>query len=668
MENRRLFPALLPVSLAVAILFAFFLVGVTLADNGPHGGFSVTTDACAGCHRAHTASTARLLVEDVPALCLNCHGNTGAGADTNVVDGVYLERDILPESPPEGVANQGLKGGGFQDALMDTDVNTSTTAIIAPATSSHLVDGSTGTAWGNGAINASPDPGATDFSLSCVSCHDPHGSGTYRILRPFPADSGAGAPIAIPDEANKMYTVADSANDYIGENYGPRSSSLASWCSQCHTRYLAPSGSGHTDSGDAIFSYRHTTTSISCVRCHVAHGTSAIMGPYSGGVLWPDGTAAPGGDGRSSLLRLDNRGVCAYCHLQEDGTIGGGACDACHGAPPPTGSHASHTGAGAVGYGLTGSFATDSQYQYGCGECHPLDDSQHQDGEVDVDLSPTGAPAASPKSQNEAVASFSGGSCSGVYCHSGIRVASGPVGDPLTDAGGNAILDEHGNLTYDPYTVTETRVFQTTPAWDGGQITTCTACHEFPLTMSYPSVEAGVGNSHQWIDNYGYGDLHAFNMSFEPLSCRTCHYGEITEANTWVRSGMDVTTYDPVPIASRIVHANGARDVAFDTVNDATYATSGGDVKYELDGAGYDRAQKACTNVGCHILQTYVEWGRPYRYWYGGECDQCHRISGIFSTALSTSARPLAQSDIHSTLDALNRPCVGCHAEPHGRR
>ena len=38
------------------------------------------------------------------------------------------------------------------------------------------------------------------------------------------------------------------------------------------------------------------------------------MGTYSGIVAWPDLATAPSGDGRSSLLRLDNRGVCIGCH------------------------------------------------------------------------------------------------------------------------------------------------------------------------------------------------------------------------------------------------------------------------------------------------------------------------------------------------------------------
>lgn len=117
---------------------------------------------------------------------------------------------------------------------------------------------------------------------------------------------------------------------------------LTQWCAQCHTRDHTGSVSspGHTDSGDTVFQFRHKTnlnspppgavsdcrtchrthgakprkTYPGCLTCHVAHGTGARMGDYSGEVSWPGGTTLPNGDERSSLLRLDNRGVCLQCH------------------------------------------------------------------------------------------------------------------------------------------------------------------------------------------------------------------------------------------------------------------------------------------------------------------------------------------------------------------
>jgi hypothetical protein len=38
------------------------------------------------------------------------------------------------------------------------------------------------------------------------------------------------------------------------------------------------------------------------------------MGTFSGSTTWPDGATTPNGNARSSLLRVDNRGVCELCH------------------------------------------------------------------------------------------------------------------------------------------------------------------------------------------------------------------------------------------------------------------------------------------------------------------------------------------------------------------
>ncbi len=326
-----------------AILFAaaLALLAVSLAtvvparaDNGPHQASTGIADRCAACHRIHTAQSETLLKAGSPtALCFSCHD--GTGADTRATDGQYL-----------AVAGRGLRGGGFENATMDT--NWDGAASASAVTSNHMVNG-TGTAWGNGAINSGP--GLANFSLSCIACHDPHGGAgtdgapTYRILRAVPTGSGAAAGVEVPDEATKSYGVTDANNRYFTQTYGSQRDPLSNWCAQCHTRYSAPQDSETTPSGDAIFAYRHMTIGgadcqichpahgpgpfvppnpfhipstvvhrPTCESCHVAHGTSATMGTYSGAVEWPDGAASPSGSERSSLLRLDNRGLCVMCH------------------------------------------------------------------------------------------------------------------------------------------------------------------------------------------------------------------------------------------------------------------------------------------------------------------------------------------------------------------
>ncbi len=329
----------------LALLASMLWAGAALADNGPHvAGAGATPDSCAACHRAHSAAGPELIKSGSSTdLCLTCHGSGSAGATTDVSGGVLAN------------TTQGLLGGGFTKTVMNTSWNGSATAAY-PATSAHLIDGTTSaTMWGNGVTSSTANPGKSGVALTCINCHNPHGNGNFRILRPRPNDSGATADVLVADETTKTYTVTNPQNRYFGEEYQATaypSYSLTLWCAQCHTRYDAydtglttPSDPGSVDSGDAVFRYRHATRTESttcelchpgpdgqmaaanplgitswvamdprCETCHVAHGSSAQEGAYSGSIPWPGGAIVPSGNGRSSLLRLDNRGICYGCH------------------------------------------------------------------------------------------------------------------------------------------------------------------------------------------------------------------------------------------------------------------------------------------------------------------------------------------------------------------
>jgi predicted CxxxxCH...CXXCH cytochrome family protein len=404
---------------------------------------------------------------------------------------------------------------------------------------------------------------------------------------------------------------------------------------------------------------------------------------------------------------------CGLCHgSTPPHAAGWQGCGTCHGFPPATGSHLTHfrDAGGVLGnyqpYGST-SIAQDSypdpntpapSYMMGCGNCHPLDNAKHQNGVVDVEVYAATAPPDSLKAQNPASASFAPGStvttytrgaytfsytngtCSDVYCHSGNTVASsGPVGNPLPypanpvppgfKLNNGYTMDETcSSVTYAPYTVNYQRVYKTTPAWGtAGTFTTCTECHEFPLTTWGPAVQAGVGDSHQWYNNlepWNYG--HANNMDyFSGIPCSTCHNGTANYRGGsppiypltadkvptyWVQvGGKWIKAYYPVPLRNRALHVNGKPDVAFDAANGYRYyydspGYGSYNVLYSLTSAAYDPATKTCSNVSCHyngdvkadppLWQQKVKWGSPYRGWYGpgAECDQCHRMGYLRET------------------------------------
>jgi predicted CXXCH cytochrome family protein len=356
--------------------------GTASADNGPHvADSSATPDKCAGCHRIHTGKDAYLLKEagTIEQFCYSCHGNGGPGSDLAAQEGTFYGAASpgAPYGPPKtGSATMGLRAGGFDTARINTTdpsqsisgaptptpLNVVTIGVLpapAPVNSRHVIDGTTaGTLWGNGPIGT-VGAGPSGFVMDCTTCHDPHGNGNYRILRSVPTGSG-GAGYAIPDTYPKAaadYTTTNYFNMYFGgvapanpmtEPPGAVAGQsilvdTSAWCSQCHTRYLAEAGTttsgkpaaqgSRVDSGDAIYTYRHTSSGYgyssyggspgfkynnrACITCHTSHGSNASMpGAYSSTVEWPDGsTVNPATDPqRASMLKMDNRGMCRKCH------------------------------------------------------------------------------------------------------------------------------------------------------------------------------------------------------------------------------------------------------------------------------------------------------------------------------------------------------------------
>ena len=174
-----------------------------------------STDACAGCHRIHSAKSADgflLVATDVYALCTSCHD--GTGAYTNVVDGYYTktawnttDHGAAP-AVTQGDQDLGLFGGGFvaariphnwngRNAYTDNGLPAGETTTDAHEVGQGLF-AATGTLWGSGDVNTV----SRTETLECTSCHDPHGNAgrtggvatgapvpSYRILRYAPEGS-----------------------------------------------------------------------------------------------------------------------------------------------------------------------------------------------------------------------------------------------------------------------------------------------------------------------------------------------------------------------------------------------------------------------------------------------------------------------------------------------
>jgi predicted CXXCH cytochrome family protein len=306
-------------SIMLALALLVMLTGIALANGGPHGGFTATTDACAGCHRAHTATNARLLTVNPSTLCTSCHGSTATGANTNVDDGKYLStRDDAGGNWNHGAANtpdnSNLLGGGF------------VTYKGVATTSNHTIG--LANSWGQGASDRGTATAlAGGATLQCVSCHDPHGNTNYRIIRT--TVNTAAVTVALVDEG--------AAKDYDTEQWGAGQSTV---CAACHVAYhKTAAGQGSTLDGTT---YTHRIdmawngplpigvtvgannpetlgydgvaatgdeiplagANLVCQSCHLPHGTNSTVSALAQGPYTAD----------STLLRLNNRGVCQSCH------------------------------------------------------------------------------------------------------------------------------------------------------------------------------------------------------------------------------------------------------------------------------------------------------------------------------------------------------------------
>lgn len=302
----------LAAALSAAVLLAALAPGAAFANFGPHGGYTGDTDSCAGCHRAHTsfseytwvddtiaqASHSALLISqatNITEFCFACHGDDAPGASTNVLLGVFdsgpagAVDDLLGDTnTSDGVAvtvelltnssfDATLNGGGF--LALPSGVPGAQT--YAPASSAHDMDigAATDPAWGMGSA-------AVGFgNLACTSCHDPHGSSNYRILRdnvnghvvggfiddnnptPFVTSAEEGYPLSgwrkHAAGAAQMALYRPNFTEPEYRNNGNANENISGWCAACHEAYVIRNDNAagtDYDYGDAFLSGGFTLT------------------------------------------------------------------------------------------------------------------------------------------------------------------------------------------------------------------------------------------------------------------------------------------------------------------------------------------------------------------------------------------------------------------------
>jgi predicted CXXCH cytochrome family protein len=279
--------------------------------------------------------------------CASCHNPHGNGA--------YRILNPIP-SPP-------VVSGIFTKATQAIYVNevrtnpTGTTA--AEKTRNYTVQ------WG-----ATLDDvlGAKAYDPAVVMAASPTLGDYWRLYQPYnvvPTWDGSATTLTTPANAYsgdmpEFIPPVGTVTTLIARTAGQSTrwrQQITAWCSTCHSRYntqqagagntavtttnpadgtsanlpggfgngrpyASGTGSYNTDSGDAIYKYRHGTQNRQCTICHVAHGSNAVMdGDFSKVYPYPGSTSgSPNISPSSRLLKVDNRGTCQLCH-DPTGTI-----------------------------------------------------------------------------------------------------------------------------------------------------------------------------------------------------------------------------------------------------------------------------------------------------------------------------------------------------------
>jgi len=307
-----------------------------------------SSGSCVTCHRKHDTvlsqgiNAANYITSEQTSeyeYCSTCHGPDAAGADTDVINGVYDN-----SASTYGTFGKPLNSGGFEKVGG---------AGGEAMTSAHNVNGAESYLIFGNSTN-------TSIVLTCTSCHDPDGgSNNYRLLKDTvngknvanfvrsnerATSTPAGPHGVLPYKPNYTSTLYKSPSDLA--------KGITGWCAACHDNYKSTSFDVDPENGRKIYyymdlegkkKYRHsvniavgqnpggnTTTVLPlaktswrvadndpanlvvCLTCHAAHGTSATMSDVA--QVEPTKSAPSSAPGRSVLLRLDNRGVCQNCH------------------------------------------------------------------------------------------------------------------------------------------------------------------------------------------------------------------------------------------------------------------------------------------------------------------------------------------------------------------
>ena len=338
-----------------AIRYTLAFAALTTTAISPHGGYTLTTDACAQCHASHSAPGPNLTAYASPSatLCFSCHdGSTNPDGTPRAVNDTKLQYAITPTSPDNNPATSSYyrhdatvatthtsadlnEFGGVANRHNEcTDCHDSHSATDAPSTETAAgwttpgqQTGISGVSAVNGTAGTAPvytlqPTGATPVSLEyqlCLKCH----SGFTNLL---PQTAGAASTWAL-DKGVEL----NPANRSTHPIEGPGSN---------RTPAMRASLAG--TSAYKLWTFTETST-IRCLNCHgdsrkaitTLPAPAGYTAPAAGGDLAPhavqfrgilmnayrDRALKPAGE----LFNTTDFALCFQCHGEDAFAPGGGS-------------------------------------------------------------------------------------------------------------------------------------------------------------------------------------------------------------------------------------------------------------------------------------------------------------------------------------------------------
>ncbi len=274
-------------------LYAFFLLNVALVAPLFGGDWHYNASSvCSDCHTQHNSQNGQPMRTDnnpTPAsyllrrgtsldLCLSCHDGSNPNAPDVIAPVSYISESAAGAFPNSG----------------------GTPTNIAH----HL----------NNPSSEVPPGGTQAMVLTCTTCHDPHGNGNYRNLRPDPSNTNQ-TPVSIMVVQQYAANGSNPSQVYAPSNVIYKSG-VSQWCSTCH-------GTPHTDhvNDPTIWSSKFASwghwNSVTGYRVPVLNPTDNVVPSHDDAVTCLSCHKAHGSNNPQATIYADGttlQSTCQECH------------------------------------------------------------------------------------------------------------------------------------------------------------------------------------------------------------------------------------------------------------------------------------------------------------------------------------------------------------------